>query len=93
MDIECWISLLELGLKIVFWWQVMILLRKIYRVMANTEKILDEALADLGLDEPRDDDTGIQEHRDTLVGLAQSGLLRSESRKQNRRYQPCPRPT
>ena len=75
MTIECWISVLELALKVVYWWQVIIFLRKIYRVMADTEKVLDEALAELGLGEDQAGDSVVLEHRDSLIGLAQSGLL------------------
>lgn len=73
------IDLVEFILKVVLSCHVIIFLRKIYDIacnMANTQKVLDEALADLGLDD--DDDVKPSEtnrHREILIGLSQSGLL------------------
>ena len=79
MSIECWslvLEVFELALKVIFWCEVLIFIRKIYRVMADTEKVLEEAMAELGLaDEEPSQRADNQEHKDTLIGLAQSGLL------------------
>ena len=72
------IDLVEFVLKVVLWWHVIIFLRKIYHIvcnMANTQKVLDEALAELGLDDDDVKPAEANRHRETLIGLAQSGLL------------------
>jgi hypothetical protein len=78
------IDLVELSLKLVLWLYVVIFLHKIYHIVCNmaySQNVLDEALAELGLedadDKPSDacgSTTGV-EHRRALIGLSQSGLL------------------
>ncbi len=51
MTIESLISIVELVLKIAFWWEVTAFLRKLYRTMEDGEKVLEKALAELGMGE------------------------------------------
>jgi hypothetical protein len=51
------IDLVELSLKLVLWLYIVIFIRKIYHIvcnMVNTQKVLDEALAELGLEDADD---------------------------------------
>ena len=78
MTIELLIDLVELALKIIMFVQVTIFFRRIYYIMADTEKVLDGALADLGIGEVKpvvEEAAASSGHRETLVGLSQSGLL------------------
>jgi hypothetical protein len=77
------IDVIKVSLKLVLWLYVIIFLCKIYHIacnMANSQTVLDEALAELGLedadDKPSDacGSTAVVEHRRALIGLSQSGL-------------------
>jgi hypothetical protein len=66
------IDLIEFGLKVILSLHIIIFLRKIYHIMADSEKVLNDALSLL---DDEDNPKEVSEHRDMLIGLSQSGLL------------------